>query len=594
MIGISTFAKRTLANLGFAKRKFAKHTLANQKGYLLLLVPLVLVGLSALTFRSMSRSRVSMRIAGAQLNYLQTQMCAEQCAAVAVNAVNRSLEGNGRVTQHGEACGCADPNPGKSMDCATSFAAPQEKRETNCYGLEVAKTDVDIGVSCHEGETQAITLDENVSFQEVPIFQFAVFFDRVLELYPGADMDIRGRMHSNDTLRVFPSQNKLRMYDWVTSATVITGQYSKDGSPSWEAFPLMDGSGPDALMSFGNLTHRPLHELIPGWDAWQKNHRVAYGDRAGGCGHVDRLELPVKGLTDPHALIDWRDTYDGEELKRQKYAWRASLIYKDGWRDNNMVTTTLAPDPLGIANPKAIKDPTGKRVMFWNSQDNLMVKLLPINVASLQQRPGDSVVYLYDSYPDASQGGQDAGGFFLYNGKSLKHPLSIVSNHRMYQWGDFNVDSSYVLPGGKGPYPASLVSDFYTQLSNEWDGNQFQKSMPLGGPSIKGKKSNARLVLNACIMSGMTEKNGSWTGQGGYQNLIHFSEDWTGVPVAYSGSSVCLWSSRTAHGVYSTAFYGAPVRPWNFDSMYKKMENMPPGTPRLVAPKLNSWQLSRF
>jgi hypothetical protein len=568
--------------------------ISREQGFILLLVPLVLVGISALAFKSINRSQVSMRIAGAQFNYLQTSLCAEQCAAVAVNAVNRTLESNGHVTGHGEGCACSDPSPGKSMDCATSFAPPEERRETNCYGLEVAKTDVDIGVSCHEDDGQAITLNENVSFQEVPIFQFAVFFDRVLELYPGANMDITGRMHSNDTLRVFPSQMNLRMYDWVTSATVITGQYSKDGTPSWEAFPLMDGSGPDALMSFSNKTHRPLHEIIPAWDSWQKNHRVAYGDHAGGCGHVGRLELPVKGVADPHALIDWRDPYDADDLRRQKYAWRASLIYKDGWKDNGLAPAVLAPDPIGISSPKAPKDAGGVRVSFWNAQDDIMLKLLPVNVAMLQQRGDDSVIYLYDSYPDPAQGGKDVGGIFLYNGKTLKRPLTIVTNSRMYEWGNYNVDSAYVLPGGKkGPYPAALVSDYYTQLSNEWDGVLFDKALPGGGPSIKGKKADASVTLNTCIMAGMTEKNGSWTGQGGYQNLIHFVENWVGVPLAYSGSTVCLWSSRTALGAYSTAFYGVPTRPWAFDPMYKRMENMPPGTPRLVSPKLNSWEISR-
>jgi hypothetical protein len=460
--------------------------------------------------------------------------------------------------------------------------------------LEVARTDVDIGVSCREGEAQAITLNENVSFQEVPIFQFAVFFDQVLELYPGADMDITGRIHSNDTMRIFPSQKSLRMFDWVTSATVITGQYSKDGVASWEAFPLMDGSGPDALMGFTNPAHRPLHEIIPAWDSWQKNHRVAYGYRAGGCGHVDRLELPVKGLADPHALIDWRNALDGDELRRQKYAWRASLLYKDGWVGNDLAPVSFAKDPLGMGGNKVPKDAAG-RAVFWNSQDGITVHLLLIDVAALQHRPGDSIVYLYDRFPDAAQGNKDVGGFLLYNGKSLKRPLTIASNTRMYNWGDFNTDSSYVLPDGtKGAFPASLVSDFFIQLSNEWDGFQFAGPQAQGGTPISSKKANARTILNGCVMSGMTEANGSWTGQGGYQNLIHFTEYWLGVPFYYSGSTVCLWSSRTAKGAYSTAWYMPPVRPWRFDPMYKKMENMPPGTPRMVSPKLNTWEISRF
>lgn len=565
----------------------------NERGYILMLVPVILVGISALTFRSVERSRVSMRIAGSQLGYLQTRLCAEQCAAVAVNGTNRTLEGNGKVTAHGEACACASDS--SAMDCATTFEAPQERRETNCYGLEVSKTDVDIGVACREGDRQAITLKENVSFQEVPIFQFAVFFDRVLELYPGADMDITGRIHSNDTVRVFPSQNRLRMHDWVTSATVITGQYSKDNTPSWAAFPLMDGSGPDDYISFSNKAHQPLHAIIPAFDAWQKEHRVAYGERAGGCGRVDRLELPVKGLTDPHALIEWRDpAADGSELRRQKYAWRADLIRRGGaWLDNDLRPAVLVQDPASITHAKAAKDASG-RVTFWNAQDGIQVRLVPIDVARLQQRPGDSIVYLHDYLPDPLQGGRDVGGFFLYNGKALKRPLTIASNHRVYNWGDFNTAPEYKQADGtRSPWPASLVADYFIQLSNEWDGTQFSKSQPRGGSPIKSRNPSARTVLNGCVMAGMNAKNGSWTLQGGYQNLIHFMEDWGGVPFQYSGSTVCLWSATTPTGEYSTSWYFPPLRPWKFDPMYKRMENMPPGTPRLVAPRLNSWEVSR-
>src|SRR3954469_25488387 len=127
-----------------------------ERGYILLLVPIVLVGISALAFKAINHSNVSMRIAGAQLGYLQTRLCAQQCAAIAVNSTNQTLESSGKVTSHSEACSCADHNPGKTMDCATSFEAPQEKDQYNCYGLEVAKTDLDINIACHEDQRQAV------------------------------------------------------------------------------------------------------------------------------------------------------------------------------------------------------------------------------------------------------------------------------------------------------------------------------------------------------------------------------------------------------------------------------------------------------
>src|SRR3954468_19673560 len=116
-----------------------KETL-RQKGYILLLVPVLLMVISLLAFQMMSRSKVSMRIAGAELDYLQTRLCAQQCAAVAVNATRKTLESNGKVSSHNESCLCGDPTSAQSMTCTTDYGQPVEKNQTNCYGLEAAST----------------------------------------------------------------------------------------------------------------------------------------------------------------------------------------------------------------------------------------------------------------------------------------------------------------------------------------------------------------------------------------------------------------------------------------------------------------------
>jgi hypothetical protein len=560
-----------------------------QRGYILLVAPIILVGISFLAFQSINRSRVSMQIAGAEFKNLQTKLCTQQCAAVAVNQITRTMNSNEKLSDGGEACACPGKDQVDPITCENTWSTPVETRLSNCYGLEVARTNMDIQVQCQEGSNRALKINENVSFQEIPIFQFAVFFDKVLELHNGPPMELTGRVHSNDTIKIWPP-GSLKLHDWLTSPAVIMGRRSGKVS-----MPKMDGTGPDDGVAFTNPELLPLEDLYPDWPEWKKNHRVAYGNQGGSCGSVEKLAVPLKGMGNPHILIDWREPDDTYELKRQKYAWRANLIYKDGqWLDNNLHSINIQSPKKWWSRRPAMggkTDPT--RITFWDNRENLMVEVISIDMAILQQRPKDSIVYLYDENIDPDQSDRDIGGFLITNGDRLLRPLTVVTNSRVYMWGDYNTDSSYIpASGGRSPFPAAIICDAYTQLSNQWNpvdytrGNKWSKK-------IQSWNSNEVTVLNACIMSGMPAVNGSWSGQGGYHNFIRFMEDWSNVPFEYSGSTVAIWDFKISQGGMSRTWYTPPIRKWAFDPMYRDLKNMPPGTPRVVSPSLNSWELAR-
>ncbi len=565
-----------------------------QKGYILLVAPILLLGISFLAIQAMNRSRVSIRIASSDFRNLQTMLCTQQCAALSVNSITRAMDGNARISSGGEACACPEQDNTQAITCGNSWGSPVETRTSNCYGLQVAKTNMDIKVQCREGVNRAIQIQENVSFQEIPIFQFAVFFDKVLELHNGPPMVISGRVHSNDTIRLFPV-NQLSIEDWVTSAEVIEGKQMNSGSNTLVALPKMDGSGADAFVRYTNTSFVPLADLYADWPDWKKNHRVAYAQEGGSCGSVQKLAIPLKGVRNPHTLIDWRETGDSYDLKRQKYAWRASLIYKDGkWVDNQLNAVSIM-EPKRRPTRRAVMTDAAdaNRVTFWDNRENAMVKVISIDVSLLQQRSKDSIVYLFDELPDPGQSGRDVGGFLLTNGDRLLRPLTVVSNSRIYMWGDYNTDSSYAPSmGGKSPFPSAIICDVYTQLSNQWNPTDYTfKSR--WSKQVKGWKANEVTILNACVMAGIPENKGSWSGQGGYHNFIRFMEDWHDIPFRYSGSTVAIWSCAISQGGLDRTWFYPPIRKWAFDPMYNDLKNMPPGTPRVVSPGLNSWEIVR-
>ncbi len=64
-----------------------------------------------------------------------------------------------------------------------------------------------------------------------------------------------------------------------------------------------------------------------------------------------------------------------------------------------------------------------------------------------------------------------------------------------------------------------------------------------------------------------------------------------------SGSMVCIWYSRRMKGlpgwVYALGYYEPPTRVFTYNPMYEQLINLPPGTPRAVAPDLQDWEMVR-
>jgi hypothetical protein len=101
-----------------------------------------------------------------------------------------------------------------------------------------------------------------------------------------------------------------------------------------------------------------------------------------------------------------------------------------------MSLANLAKDPR-ILPPLFKVSPTNpNRVTFYEPRDEMMIQILPIDLEVLQQRSKDAIIYLYDTLPDPANGNMNVGGFLLYNGETLKRPLTIVTSSRLILHGN--------------------------------------------------------------------------------------------------------------------------------------------------------------
>jgi hypothetical protein len=577
--------------------------LSLQRGYILLIVPMVVIAIVMLGYQMVSRSKTSMRIAASELDYLNAKFCSQQCMSLAANRIQKALEDNNQVARGEFPCRCESDNA-SDPSCTAEIGDRVEKTQQSCYGYYYKSTEVELQAQCRGSRTGKAELEETVGYQEIPIFQFAVFYENELVLEAASPMDLRGKVHSNGDIRIAPGNAPTRFHDWLTTPKTIlvhndVGIVTPSRGFSEIHLAKMDGSGPDPFpVRPANNAYIPLDAVVSNWSAWRKQHRVAYAGQPNGCGPVRKLSLPIRKLEAYITLIEGRMSSDDDSRRRQKFAWKSSLIYKDDWTDKDLRPVAFPANPITPPAAPAgwqVAVFNGKpRVTFWDGREKLMVKLIPIDVDRLQRRsPADSIIYLFDMAVDPAQGNRIVGGFLLHNGKRLVRPLTIATNSRIYTLGDYNTDSAYVFDGARYPYPAALISDAMTFLSNDFLPAEHATGMYYGSSRVLGRNPAARLTLNACVMTGDVQKGASPSLWGGHENLLRSLEDLLDMPFNHSGPTVCLWTSRQGDGAWSATGYRAPVRNFSFSKMYNVLTNMPPGTPRVVAPGLLDWEMVR-
>ena len=161
--------------------------------------------------------------------------------------------------------------------------------------------------------------------------------------------------------------------------------------------------------------------------------------------------------------------------------------------------------------------------------------------------------------------GTDVKGFQFKNGSTLPNNLNIVSPDSIYVRGDFNTVNSK---------SAAVMADAVNLLSKSWTGSETPGTLP--------GASTTKYVMS--ILTGDTEATAA-NFNGGPHNLPRFHEKWSGVEAQITGSMVCIGHSQRAVGNFKVYgdYYEAPIRRWTFDTRLNDITQLPPFTPTYFA-----------
>jgi hypothetical protein len=532
----------------------------DRRGFVLVVCIVLLLMLSLIGIISVTTSNNDVSMSGNELHQTGAFYAAESGLERAAAAVIRSYETTGNPPNPLPSDSVTENGYNYVYQVADGGAAVQKTLDAGAYkGLYGLVKPFDIVSTGYDPDRQSnVTLDMGMEDALIPLFQFAVFYQNDLEIAPGPNMTLGGRVHSNHDIYL-QSGNNIYINSYLTSAGDIrhgrkpgSGQSVDNGNVF-----IRDKNG-----VYQNMKNSDNTWLDAGSSDWVNSSMARWGGLVEDNNHgVTELYMPVITDGPPTDLIDRAagnpDSYEN----------KAGLKIIDGQAyfkqtDNTWVNVTSTLRTQGALSSGSFRD--GHEGKGVTSVD---IDIQKLSISGYY--PTNGIIY-----SSQTPSGSTISAVRVKNAATLPSGLTLATDNPLYTVGNFNTVNKK---------PAALLCDALTILSGNWnDGNS---SQPLSSRSATATQ------VNACYLTGNNETGANGQGyNGGLENLPRFLEKWDGVTFTWRGSAVDLWYSRQATGAWSYgSYYTAPNRDWAFDNDLLDINKLPPGTPLVNIVQRTHW-----
>lgn len=397
-------------------------------------------------------------------------------------------------------------------------------------------------------------LEMHFKSRVIPLFQFAVFYDKDLEILTQNSMVLNGPVHTNGDLYV----DSVNVLDHTAQVTVTGDLYRGLKASDSCLGGSVRVADPGTLQALPACAGSRLKVAQADVDPWN-----------------DMVDIEVGTLTVPAAA-------DLDPV--------AGSTYWDNADVRIVLNLNGASPAIEVRNQNGSVDASGTAILtgcgaasYSNSLKNIregkIIDMLDIDARVLldcfhamglagvgidDATDGGLVWYLSVDGPDSttinSYGVRVSNGATLAStvvGAPLVKGLTIVTDQAMYVEGDYNaVDKK----------PASFLADSMNVLSNSW--NDASSGLALASRAASSTTINAGILAGTDTTGGIEGAAGQDLGQfnGGFLNLVRLHENWTGDTLNYLGSFVSLNEPRHVNGAWSYgAYYTNPTWNWSFD-----------------------------
>lgn len=411
-------------------------------------------------------------------------------------------------------------------------------------------------------------VQQEIQLASIPVFQFAIFYNSLLEFTWAAPFTVRGRVHANNNIYTGSSQPLS-----FSSDVTATGTIEKKG---WGGYSLSAMTG--SITYSGQKETNVVSLTLP----------IGTNNTAAAVREI--LNQPPTGESSSSAVGQQR-YYNKAELLvlvsnvtvtvQVKQPFDTSPVTIPWIQISNFVTTNITfTDQREGKTTRTTQIDVGK-LTSWAATNALVIAKLGAGVPP-------NLLYVADN---RTVTGSQVAVVRLVNAQTLpSRGLTVATPNPLYVKGHYNCPTAAHLgtTNTTNTKPASLVSDALTVLSPTWSDGASSGSFD--------SRNAGDTTVNAAILTGDVDSAGS-TGSspfsGGVMNLPRLLEDWGNgaIKLTINGSIVNMFNSVRATAPWQTpgTYYYAPNRNFNFDNNFLDSTKQPPGTPSLRTLIRSKW-----
>ena len=409
----------------------------------------------------------------------------------------------------------------------------------------------------------SVTVQQVALIRLTGAFQYAVFYNDDLEIFPGKPMIFTGRIFSNKDMYLGSDGSTLTVGNAYLKGAANIYNARKDGGTNADGTVSIEvaGSSPLRYVNMHNPGFPYPNPLDSTDTNWLSDSQNAWnGTVETSANGMTKKAVPVVGNIAPGGY----------------YNNNAGIVVTNGTITYNGTTLTQS------ATPGTNKIPTGTIVtssnVVYDAREGAYINMTTIDLQKL------GAVGSYAGYTNYLQ--QNASGL-LYATNSNTHPgvrlvngsqinsaaagLTVVTNDPLYIQGNYN---------NVAGVPSAVICDSVNLLSNSWnDANS------AGGIGVRVASAT---TINTAFIAGVdTTAAGRYNG--GLENYPRLLEDWSSKNLNISGAFVELWNTQVAQGRWPNTgtVYNPPNRFWAYDA--NLANNPPPFTPWAVEAQRGAW-----
>jgi len=529
-----------------------RQVLQSDRGMALFIALMLTLMLSIVGIGIIKTSNDEISIAGNELNEMRTFYAAEAGLDRAAADIQTQYDSTGAPPTTMPADSMNFDDNAVTYSTVAGNTVQKTLTKGTLTGLDaLVKPFTITATSVNTNKQTAIQLEETFEVALVPIFQFSVFYENDLEIAPGPQMLLFGRVHSNRNVYI-QSDNVINIDSYLTAfGDIYHGR--KPGSG------MSTGNGDVNIKDIdGNYqSMRDGGDWLDALDSyWIDSATSRWGGRVQDAAFgQEELNLPLANNGDSTHKIIERASAGGGNADSFEHQARFKIIdgqalYDVGggsWVD---VTATL------LANGSLVQ------TTFFDKRENQNVTVYDLDISIFKGSayyPANGIIYTADN-----RGG--LRGTRLKNATDIGRPLTLASENLVYTKGDINTVNKQ---------PMAIISDALTILSGNWSDDP-----AIAANNDKNVRPATATTVNFSYITGNKNTGeGGAAYNGGLENLPRFLEVWTGQTLQYRGSIICLWLSQQTSGNWDGSYYSPPNRDWAFDSDLNDPNKMPPGTP---------------